>query len=150
MNKKFFLKVSLFMLMFMVSLGLISGTASASSVHITNFSGTTTPSTLSATKNYHHFYSTKDSIEVKFKVDAFVQTKSNKRVYVQLQKSNGFWWSTITTKSVTNTSQITFTASNGMGDYRLVVYDAAESTGWDKPPLYYAKSSKYSGSVSGY
>lgn len=150
MNKNFLIKVSSFMLIFMLSFGLISGTASASSVHITNYSGTTTPSTTSATKNYHNFYSTKDSVEVKFKVVEFIQTKSNKRVYAQLQKSNGFWWSTITTKSVTNTSQITFTANNGRGDYRLVVYDAAESTGWDKPPLYYAKSSKYSGSVSGY
>lgn len=50
---------------------------------------------------------------------------------------------------MTSTSQISFNVSSGDGDYRLVIYDEAERTGYDKPPLYYAKSSKYSGSVTG-
>lgn len=83
------------------------------------------------------------------KLDQFIKTHDNKRVYIKVQKSNGFWWSTKTTKSVTSTSQISFNVNAGTGDYRIVVYDAPESTGYDKPPLYYAKSTKYSGSVTG-
>ncbi|MGG0889966.1 hypothetical protein [Cytobacillus horneckiae] len=136
--------------LFILVLALFIGTNSAfASVHITNFSGTTKESTTSHPKNYHHFYSSKDTVNVKFKVDKFIKTHKNKRVYIEVQKSNGFFWSTKATKSVTNTSQISFNVNAGEGDYRLVIYDAVERTGYDKPPLYYAKSSKYSGSVTG-
>jgi len=140
--------LSSLLLLLVLGFGIGANSASAS-VHITNFSGTTKESTTSAPKNYHYFYSSKDTINVKFKVDKFVKTHNNKRVYVQVQKSNGFIWSTKATKSVTSTKQISFNAGGGEGDYRLVVYDAPERTNWDKPPLYYAKSSKYSGTVTG-
>ncbi|WP_100330320.1 hypothetical protein [Bacillus xiapuensis] len=128
---------------------VLSSNSALASVHITNFSGTTKASTNSAPKNYHHFYSSKKTINVKFKVNKFVKTHKNKRVYIQVQKDNGLWWSTKTTKSVTNTRQISFNVDGGTGDYRIVVYDAPERTGWDKPPLYYAKSTQYSGAVKG-
>ncbi|MEK4922409.1 hypothetical protein MKX78_10855 [Cytobacillus sp. FSL R5-0569] len=137
-----------FLLILIIALFVGSGSVFAD-VHITNFSGTTKESTASHPKNYHHFYSSKDTINVKFKVDKFIKTHKKKRVYVEVQKSNGLWWSTKATKSVTSTSQISFNVSSGDGDYRLVIYDEAERTGYDKPPLYYAKSSKYSGSVTG-
>ncbi|KMJ59086.1 hypothetical protein AB685_08460 [Bacillus sp. LL01] len=142
------MKLSTLLIVFVLGLTLSVSPASAN-VHITNYSGTTKESTTSHSKNYHHFYSSRETINVKFKVDQFVKTAKNKTVYVQVQKSNGFWWSTQTTKSVTNTNQISFNVSAGTGDYRIVVYDAAEPTGYDKPPLYRAKSTKYSGSVSG-
>lgn len=127
----------------------MSANSALASVHITNYSGTTKASTTTAPKNYHHFYSSKDTVNVKFKVDKFIKTHNNKKVYIQVQKSNGLFWSTKTTRSVTNTNQISFNVGAGEGDYRIVVYDAPERTGWDKPPLYYAKSSQYSGKVTG-
>ncbi|MGG3495715.1 hypothetical protein ABES08_07950 [Peribacillus simplex] len=148
MVKSISITLSTLLLVLVLGFGLSSNSASAS-VHITNFSGTTTASTTSATKKYHHFYSSKETVNVKFKVDKFIKTHNNKRVYIQVQKSNGIWWTTKTTKSVTSTSQISFNVTAGEGDYRLVVYDAVERTGYDKPPLYYAKSSQYSGTVTG-
>lgn len=86
---------------------LLPSLASAS-VHITTFSDTTKASTTSMPKNYHHFYSTKDTVRVNYEVDKWIKTHNEKKVYVKLQKSNGFWWSTKTTKSVTSKSPITF------------------------------------------
>lgn len=149
MVKSISIKLSSILLLLALVFGL-SSTALASSVFITNYSGTTTASTTSNIKNYHHFYSSKESITVKFQVDKYIKTHNNKTVYVQVQKSNGFLWSTQTTKSVTNTNQISFNVSAGTGDYRIVVWDAPERTGYDKAPLYYAKSTQYSGSVTGY
>lgn len=131
------------------SVFMTTNTASAA-VHITNFSGTTTPSTTEVPKRIHNFYSSKDTVNVKFKVNQFIKTHKVKKVHIQVQKSNGFFWSTKATKSVTSTSQISFNVSAGSGDYRILVYDAPEKTSsYDRPPFYFAKSSSYSGSVSG-
>lgn len=149
MKKFHILKISSLLLVFVISLLLTNGSASASSVHIANFSGTTEASTTSKTTKYHHFYSSKDAINVKFQVEKWVKTHNKKEINVEVQKSNGFWWSTKATKKVTSTKQISIDVDSGEGDYRLVIYDTAEPTGYDKPPLYYAKSTKYSGSITG-
>ena len=147
--KKRFTRFATILVLILAIFTVNSGLASASTVHITNFSGKTTESTSNHVKDYVHFYSSRDTINVKFKVDEFVKTKNVKRVHIDVQKSNGLWWTTQESKSVTSTSQISFNVSGGKGDYRLVIYDAPEMTGWDKPPFYYAKSSRYSGVVTG-
>lgn len=83
------------------------------------------------------------------KVDKWIKTKKNKKLHVQLQKDNGLWWTTKKSITLTNTKAKTFTVNAGEGNYRLVVYDAAERTPWDRPPLYYGKSTKYSGTITG-
>lgn len=123
----------------------INSASAASDVFITNYAGTTK----TALKNEHVFYSSKDTINVKFKVEKFIQTHNSKRVYIEVQKDGLFWWSTKVKKSVTNTDKISFNVSAGSGNYKIVVYDEKEPTGWDKPPLYYEKSTTYSGSVTG-
>lgn len=119
-------------------------------IHITNINGTTTPSTTSKPKDYLHFYSSKDVVKVNIKVDRWIQTKNNKTLYVELQKDNGLWWSKKATRTLKNTSPITFSHNGGPGNYRLVIYDAHERTLYDKAPLYYAKSTKYSGKITGH
>lgn len=142
------MKLSTLLIVFVLGVTLSVSPASAD-ILITNYSGTTKESTTSHSKNYHHFYSSRSTINVKFKVDQFIKTANNKTVHVQVQKSNGFWWSTQASRTVTNTNQINFNVNAGTGDYRIVVYDAAETTGYDKPPLYRAKTTKYSGSITG-
>lgn len=138
------------LLILTLALPLYPNIASAN-VHITNISGTTKPSTkTSPPKDYHHFYSSKDGVKVNIKVDKWIQTRNKKTLTVKLQKDNGLWWSTKATKTLKNTSPITFSHNGGAGNYRLVIYDASEPTGYDKAPLYYAKSTKYSGKVTGY
>lgn len=149
MAKNMTFKLSSLFLALLIMFGFSVSPASAE-VFITNFSGTTTPSTTSVPSNYHHFYSTKDTVSVKFKVDEFIQTAGKPGVEVKLQRSNGFWWSTVTSKIVTSTSPVTLTGSTGSGDWRIVVTEVAVRTGYDKPPLYKAKSTRYSGSVTGY
>lgn len=147
MIKKIAIKLS-FVLVLILGFSVFSQQASAS-VHISNYSGTTVESTTHHYKNEHAFYSSSDTINVEFKVNEFIKTHKNKRVYIEVQKDKGLWWSTLETKSVTNTTKINFNVNGGTGTYRILVYDAAESTGYDKPPLYYAKSSSYSGKVTG-
>lgn len=153
MGKRTSIKLSLSSILLVMILGFafFPSIASADTVHITTFNGTTKASTTSAPpKNNHNFYSTKDTVKVNFKVTKWVKTHNKKKLNVKLQKSNGFWWSTKKTKSITNTSPINFSFKGGSGNYRLVVYDEKEPTGWSKPPLYYAKSTKYSVTVKGY
>lgn len=147
--KKRFTRFATILVLILAIFAANSSQASAANVHITNFSGTTTESTTGHYKDYVHFYSSRDTINVKFKVNNFIKTKNVKRVHIDVQKSNGFWWTTQASKTVTNTSEISFNVNAGKGDYRLVIYDAPEPTGWDKPPLYYGKSSSYSGVVTG-
>ncbi|WP_157074400.1 hypothetical protein [Geobacillus zalihae] len=149
MVKSLPIKISSLLLTTCFLLSFFSSAALADTVLITSFTSTTKESTTSVPKNYHHFYSTKDTVKVTFKVDEWIKTRNIKKVNVQLQKSNGLWWSTKTTKSVTSTSSITFSVNAGSGDYRLVVWDEPEPTGWDKPPLYYPKSTRYSVDIWG-
>lgn len=89
------------------------------------------------------------NIIISIQVEKWIKTYKKKELHIEVQKSNGFWWSTKAEKIVTNTKQISIIVNSGEGDYRLVIYDTAESTGNDKPPLYHAKSTKYSGSITG-
>ncbi|MCM3741333.1 hypothetical protein M3210_13750 [Oceanobacillus luteolus] len=150
MKKSIMNLLSLLMIVTLVIAIFPNMSSAASEIHITNISGTTTPSTTSKPKDYLHFYSSKDTVKVNIKVDQWIKTKSNKTLHVELQKSNGIWWSKKASRTLKNTSPITFTHNGGPGDYRLVIYDAHERTMYDKPPLYYAKSTKYSGKVTGY
>ncbi|WML29216.1 hypothetical protein RCG24_14610 [Neobacillus sp. OS1-32] len=146
-----FLSVKLAPLLLILITGftIFSSSASAASVQITTFTDTTKESTTTVPKNYHHFYSSKDTVKVTFKVDQWIKTKNIKKVNVILEKDTGLWWSTKATKSVTSTTPLTFSVNAGKGDYRLVVYDEGEPTGYDKAPLYYAKSTKYNVNVIG-
>lgn len=119
------------------------------SVHIKTFNDTTKITTTHAYKNYHHFYSSRDTVNIKFKVEKFIQTHKIKKVHIKVQKDKGLWWSTKAEKTVTNTNQISFNVDAGKGNYRIVVYDETERTGYDKPPLFYPKSTKYSIQVTG-
>ncbi|WP_102264491.1 hypothetical protein [Mesobacillus jeotgali] len=148
MVKKMSIKLSSLLIAFLVIFAVVSPVSA--NMFITNFSGTTTPSTTSVPSNYHHFYSMKEGVSVKFKVDEFIQTAGKQGVTVKLQRSNGLWWSTKVSKTVTSTSQITMNSSAGSGDWRIVVTEVAVPTGYDKPPLYRAKSTRYSGTVEGY
>jgi len=148
-TKRISFKLPSIFLILLVMFGYIVSTASAQ-LFITNISGTTTPSTTDVPPNYHHFYSSKESVSVEFKVDQFIETAGNPGVEVKLQKSNGLWWTTQVSKIVDYHAKVTLNSSAGIGDWRLVVTEIAVPTGSDKPPLYRAKSTKYSGTVSGY
>ncbi|PHG36386.1 hypothetical protein COI60_10060 [Bacillus toyonensis] len=143
------IKLTSMLMVLTLMLGLFPNFASASSVRITTISNTTKASTTSDPKEYHHFYSSKGTVKVDFKVEKWVKTHKKKKLNVELQKSNGFWWTTQVSKSLTSTGSVSFSTSSGTGDYRLVVYDEAERTGYDKPPLFYAKSTKYSATIWG-
>lgn len=149
MFKKVTIKLTSLFMVLTLMLGIFPNLASASSVKITTISNTTTASTTSAPKENHHFYSSKGTVKVDFKVEKWVKTHKKNQLNVELQKSNGFWWSTQVSKSLTSTGSVSFSTGAGAGDYRLVVYDQAEPTGYDRPPLYYAKSTKYSATVWG-
>ena len=142
-------KLTSMLMVLTLMLGIFPSFASASSVRITTFSNTTTASTTSAPKETHHFYSSKGTVKVDFNLEKWVKTHKKKKLNVQLQKSNGFWWTTQVSKTLTSTGTVSFSTSSGTGDYRLVVYDEAEATGYDKPPLYYAKATKYSVTIWG-
>ncbi|MBT2680493.1 hypothetical protein J7E38_15895 [Bacillus sp. ISL-35] len=148
MVKKVYIKLSSLLLAILVIFAVV--TPASANVFITNFGGTTTPSTTSVPSNYHHFYSMKEGVSVKFKVDEFIQTAGKQGVVVKLQRDNGLWWSTKVSKTVTSTSQVTLNSSAGSGDWRIVVTEVSVPTGYDKPPLYRAKSTRYSGTVEGY
>lgn len=144
MIKSVTFKLSSMLFVLLVGFGLFTSAASAASVKITGFVDSTTASTTSSIKNYHHFYSTKDGVKVEFEVLDWVQTYGSNKVYVKLQRSNGFWWSTQDSATVTHMSPVTLSSSAGDGDWRLVVYDDPDPTGYSKPPMYYPQSTKYS------
>lgn len=147
--KKNVVKILTTILLVFSVFALTTNSASAS-VLITNYSGTTEANTANVIKEYHHFYSSKENINVKFKVNQFIKTHNVKQVEVEVQKSNGFFWTTKATKTVSNTTQVNFNVGGGPGDYRIVVYDTPEKTSsYDRPPFYFAKSTSYSGSVTG-
>lgn len=60
MKKNLILKITSLLLILVISLLLTNGQVSASSVHISNFSGSTVASTTSTTKKYHNFYSSRE------------------------------------------------------------------------------------------
>lgn len=78
-----------FLLILIIALFVGSGSVFAD-VHITNFSGTTKESTASHPKNYHHFYSSKDTINVKFKVDKFIKTHKKSVYMLKYKKATDF------------------------------------------------------------
>ncbi|WRP07380.1 hypothetical protein U9J35_04215 [Rossellomorea aquimaris] len=85
MRKSISYKLSFIVVLIVVAFGLVVSPAAAS-LHITNFSGTTKNTGTSNPGNYHHFYSSKNSVKVNFEVESFIQTGGKAGITVEITK----------------------------------------------------------------